>query len=217
MSSPAQQAFYEAMLLPRQALLCEQRGKNVNGDCSGSGSLLCSHFPTCVAPGIPLLLGSLSYERYLSTLCCVVWPTIPVFLGLRGFSGHGTRSLGKAPGKREVSQLSCLGQWWCETSWLCYLWDKETTVLWSVFLKVRFQSRDEMWPCIGSGQLGNPGLWITPAVPTLRELLIPTVTAHFSFPALAPCVFIGCAGRAVVTFPTKSIQIAFWVRAENLR
>lgn len=53
-------------------------------------------------------IRSLSYERYLSTLCCVVWSTIPDFLGLRGFSGHRMFSLGKAPGKRELSQLSCL-------------------------------------------------------------------------------------------------------------
>lgn len=64
-----------------------------------------------------------------------------------------------------------------------------------------------MWPCIGSGQLGSPGLWITLAVSTLRELLIPTVLAHFSFPPLAPCVFIGCAERSAVTFPTKSHSI----------
>lgn len=76
-----------------------------------------------------------------------------------------------------------------------------------VFLKARFQSRDKVCFCIGSGQLGSPGLWVTPAVPTLRELLIPTVLAHFSFPPSAPCVFIGCAERAAVTFPTKSRSV----------
>lgn len=89
-------------------LCCINRGKNVSGGYSVAEGVWSAVTSPCVWQWGPYFIRILSKERSLNTLCCVVWPTIPVCPGLGGCLRTQELQFGNVPGKQEVNQTSCV-------------------------------------------------------------------------------------------------------------